>query len=153
MAAETPTVHASAVLAGARAVLIRGPAGAGKSQLAFALIQAADTGLLRFARLIGDDRLHLEVHHGRLLVRPATALAGLIEVRGLGIRRLDYEPVAVVGLVVDLAAEDAERMPAASETVLLGVAVRRVAVAAGTAPLPPVLAVLHGGMTEIKPRS
>jgi HPr kinase/phosphorylase len=100
MAAETPTVHASAVLAGAHAVLIRGPAGAGKSQLALALIQAADTGLLRFARLIGDDRLHLEVHHGRLLVRPAAALAGLIEVRGLGIRRLDYEPVAVVGLVV-----------------------------------------------------
>jgi serine kinase of HPr protein (carbohydrate metabolism regulator) len=93
------------------------------------------------------------VHHGRLLVRPAAALAGLIEVRGLGIRRLDYEPVAVVGLVVDLAAEDAERMPATSETVLLGVAVRRLVVATGTAPLPPVLAVLHGGMTDIKPRS
>jgi hypothetical protein len=61
--------------------------------------------------------------------------------------------VAVIGLVVDLAADDAERMPAASETVLLGVALRRVAVAAGTAPLPAVLAVLHGGMTEIKPRS
>ena len=86
MAAETPSVHASAVLAGARAVLIRGPAGAGKSQLALALIQAADTGLLRFARLIGDDRLHLEVHHGRLLVRPAAALAGLIEIRGVLLR-------------------------------------------------------------------
>ncbi len=56
MAAQTPTVHASAVLAGARAVLIRGPAGSGKSQLALALIQAAETGLLRFARLVGDDR-------------------------------------------------------------------------------------------------
>ena len=103
MGAE-PSVHASAVLTGAHAVLIRGPAGSGKSQLALALIQAAETGLLRFARLVGDDRLHLEVHHGRLLVRAAGTLAGLIEVRGLGIRRLDYEPVAVVGLVVDLAA-------------------------------------------------
>ncbi|MGA7487776.1 MAG: serine kinase, partial [Xanthobacteraceae bacterium] len=70
MAGETPTVHASAVLAGARAVLIRGPAGAGKSQLALALIHAGETGLLRFARLVGDDRVHLEAHHGRLLVRP-----------------------------------------------------------------------------------
>ena len=56
MVAETPSVHASAVLAGAHAVLIRGPAGSGKSQLALALIQAAETGLLRFARLIGDAR-------------------------------------------------------------------------------------------------
>ena len=42
-------------------------------------------------------------------------LAGLIEVRGLGIRRLPYEPVAVVGLVVDLAAPDGERLPARGE--------------------------------------
>src|SRR5256714_15619055 len=103
MAAEPPTVHASAVLAGRRAVLIRGPGGAGKSQPALALLQAADTGLLRFARLVGDDRVPLEVRHGRLLVRPAAALAGLIEVRGLGVRRLDHEPVAVVGLLIDLA--------------------------------------------------
>ena len=68
MAADAPTVHASAVLAGARAVLIRGAPGAGKSRLALALIQAAQTGLLPFARLVGDDRVHLEAHHGRLLV-------------------------------------------------------------------------------------
>ena len=153
MAADSPTVHASAVLAGARAVLIRGPAGAGKSQLALTLIQAAQTGLLRFARLVGDDRVHLEAHHGRLLVRPAPALAGLIEVRGLGIRRLDYEPVAVVGLVVDLAAEDAERMPLPGETVLLGVALRRLALAVGATPVGPVLALLRSPDGDIKPPS
>ena len=153
MADQTPTVHASAVLAGARAVLIRGPAGAGKSQLALTLIQAADTGLLRFARLVGDDRVHLQAHHGRLLVRPAAALAGLIEVRGLGIRRLDHEPMAVVGLVVDLAAEDAERMPAAGDTVLMGVTVRRLALPAGAVPLAPVLAVLRSPDGDIKPPS
>jgi HPr kinase/phosphorylase len=138
-----PTVHASAVLAGARAVLIRGPAGAGKSRLLLALIQAAETGLLRFARLVGDDRVHLGPSHQRLLVRPAASLAGLIEVRGVGIRRLDHEPVAVVGLVVDLAAGDAERLPTATETVIFGVRLPRLAVAAGTDPLPPVLAVLR----------
>jgi HPr kinase/phosphorylase len=144
MAAEAPTVHASAVLAHARAVLIRGPAGAGKSRLALALLHAADTGLLRFARLVGDDRLQLEVCHGRLLARPAASLAGLIEVRGLGIRRLAFEPVAVVGLVIDLAADDAERLPAADgrEAVISGISLPRLAVASGIDPLPAVLALL-----------
>lgn len=142
MTSETATVHASAVLAGARAVLIRGGSGSGKSRLAMALIQAAETGSLRFARLVGDDRVHIEVRHDRLLVWPAPALAGLIEVRGLGIRRLDHEPVAVVGLVVDLAAEDAERLPAASDTVVSGIRLPRLAVAAGADPLPAVIALL-----------
>jgi serine kinase of HPr protein (carbohydrate metabolism regulator) len=153
MAAETPTEHASAVLAGARAVLIRGPAGAGKSQLALALIRAAQTGLLRFARLVGDDRVHLEPWHGRLLVRPAAALAGLIEVRGLGIRRLEYEPAAVVGLVVDLAAPDAERLPAATATAIAGVTLPRLAVAPGGEGFAPVLAALQLPAADIKPRS
>ena len=154
MAADAATVHASAVLAGAHAVLIRGPAGAGKSQLALALIAAGETGLLRFARLVGDDRVHLEPHNGRLLVRAPAALAGLIEVRGLGIRRLDHEPVARVGLVVDLAAEDAERLPAAGEALLCGVRLPRLAVAAGAAPLVAVLAVLNSAPApDIKPRS
>ena len=71
MTADAPTVHASSVLAGARAVLIRGGAGSGKSKLALALIDAAQTGMLAFARLVGDDRVHLEPRHGRLLVKPA----------------------------------------------------------------------------------
>ena len=153
MADQTPTAHASAVLAAARAVLIRGPAGAGKSQLALALIQAADTGLLRFARLVGDDRVHLQAHHGRLLVRPAAALAGLIEVRGLGIRRLAHEPAAVVGLVVDLAADDADRLPESSETVICGITLPRLAVAGSADPLSAVLAALRFSAGDIKPPS
>src|SRR5438105_3331163 len=98
MVDESATVHASAVLAGARAILIRGPAGAGKSRLALALIGAAECGLIAFARLVGDDRLQLAAAHGRLLARAPPALAGLIEVRGLGLRRLEHEPVAVIGL-------------------------------------------------------
>jgi hypothetical protein len=86
-------------------------------------------------------------------VRPAAALAGLIEVRGLGIRRLDHEPMAVVGLVVDLAAEDAAQLPVASETVLLGVALRRLAVAPGADALAPVLALLRSPEGDIKPPS
>ena len=101
--APSTTVHASAVLVGARAVLIRGPSGSGKSRLALDLIDAARTGSLLFARLVADDRVHLDNADGRLLVRPAEALAGLIEVRGVGLLRMAYEASAVVGLVVDLA--------------------------------------------------
>ena len=68
-----PTIHASAVLVGRHAVLVRGPAGSGKSRLALALIQAGTSGRLPFTRLVGDDRVHVEAAHGRLLVRPAEA--------------------------------------------------------------------------------
>ena len=137
-----PSIHASAVLIGARAVLIQGPSGSGKSRLALSLIEAVDSGALSFARLVGDDHVHVEEAHGRLLVRPAPALAGQIEVRGLGIRRLDYEPVAVVGLVVDLGATAAQRMPEPKqmETVLAGVRLPRLAVAVGAEALPLLLA-------------
>jgi HPr kinase/phosphorylase len=136
------TIHASAVLIGARAVLIRGPAGSGKSRLALALIGAARSGVVPFARLVADDRVHIEAVNGRLLVRPAGQLAGLIEVRGLGLRRLSFEPVAVAGLVIDLDAADAERLPQTSGKVVVieGVTLPRLAVAPGIDPLPRVVA-------------
>jgi hypothetical protein len=56
-------------------------------------------------------------------------------------------------LVVDLAAEDAERLPAAGETALLGVALRRLAVAPGADALAPILALLRSPEGDIKPRS
>jgi len=145
MSAGAPTIHASAVLVRAKAVLIRGPAGSGKSQLAWNLLQAAAQGALPFARLVADDRTYVDVHGGRLLVRPAPQLAGLIEIHGLGIRRLAFEPVAAVGLVVDLAAPDGARLPGpqAETTVISGVTLPRLAVAAGMAALPLVLAKLR----------
>jgi serine kinase of HPr protein (carbohydrate metabolism regulator) len=85
--------------------------------------------------LVGDDRLHLAASNGRLLVRPAAALAGLIEVRGLGLRKVEYELRAVVGLVVDLAASDAERLPSLGATVVEGISVPRLAVAPRADPL------------------
>jgi len=138
------TIHASAVLVGSRAVLIRGPAGSGKSRLALALIQAG-SGALPLTRLVGDDRVHAEAAHGRLLVRPAEALCGLIEVRGLGIRRVAFEPLATVGLIVDLAATDSERLPRPQTAVteLAGVALPRLAVAPGADPYPVVIAALR----------
>jgi serine kinase of HPr protein (carbohydrate metabolism regulator) len=137
-----PTVHGSAVLVGARAVLIRGPSGSGKSRLAWELIDAARGGAVAFARLVGDDRVHLQAAGGRLLVRPNDALAGLIELRGVGIVRRNHEACAVVGLVVDLAATDAERLPEGGETTVEGIPIPRLAVAPAVGALPLVLAVI-----------
>ncbi|MDI3470111.1 MAG: HPr kinase/phosphorylase [Pseudolabrys sp.] len=149
MAGPSATIHASAVLAGAAAVLIRGEPGAGKSRLALDLIQAAASGAIPFARFVGDDRVHVEPASGRLLVRPAPALAGLIEIRGLGIRRLPFEPVAAVGLVVDLEA-GAERLPplSALATVIEGIRLPRLAIPPETQTLPVVLAALGRPRTE-----
>jgi len=139
---DQKTIHASAVLVGARAVLIRGPSGSGKSRLALELIETARAGRFRFARLIGDDRVQLKCAGGRLLVRPAPQLAGLIELRGAGILRFDYEPCAVVGLVVDLDAADAARLPDRQAVEIEGITLPHLAVAAGMPALPAVLALL-----------
>src|SRR5256885_5825005 len=131
------TVHASAVRVGDRAVLIRGPSGSGKSRLAFDLILAGRSQQIPPAVLVGDDRVHLVTSAGNLMVRPARELAGLIEIRGLGIRRIDHAHEAIVGLVVDLAAADAERLPPpdAQSVRISGVLIPRIGVQAGYSPL------------------
>jgi len=143
-AREGVTVHASVVLVGRSAVLIRGPSGSGKSRLALALLEAGHTGVLPLARLVADDRVHLIPAHGRLLAAAPDSIRGQIEVRALGIRGVLCEPLALVGLVVDLAAADAGRLPeeAARTTEILGVILSRLPIGPGEAPLPPVLAAL-----------
>ena len=135
------TAHASCVLMGRSAVLIRGPSGSGKSRLACALID----GSAGTARLVADDRVHLFAAHGRLVARAPEPVAGRIEVRGFGIRTVAHEPLALVGLVVDLASADAARMPedAAGETEIAGVKLPRLPGAADEDALAPVLAAIH----------
>jgi HPr kinase/phosphorylase len=138
------SVHASAVLVGDRAILIRGPSGSGKSRLAFDLLMAGRAGQIALSRLVGDDRVHVWQHGGELLVRPAPALAGLIEIRGLGIRRCDHVPEARVGLVVDLDAADAERLPppGSLQAQIDGIIIPRIPVKRGFSGLPLVLGAL-----------
>lgn len=139
-----PSVHASAVKVGSLAVLIRGPSGAGKSRLVFDLIMAGRSGVVERAVLVGDDRVHLATLGDEIVVRPAPVLAGLIEIRGLGIRRCDFVEHATVGLVVDLDADDAKRLPLPEslKTTILGVEIPRIPVSRGDSPLPLVVAAL-----------
>jgi HPr kinase/phosphorylase len=144
MSASEPSIHASAVLVGSQAVLIRGPSGSGKSRLAFDLMMAGRAGLIAPTALIGDDRILLSHRGGQLRAEPVPALAGLLEIRGLGLRRCDAAGGGAVSLVVDLAAADAARMPApdALRTVIHGISLSRLPVGSGYDALALVLAAL-----------
>ncbi|HEY0281644.1 MAG TPA: HPr kinase/phosphatase C-terminal domain-containing protein [Rhizomicrobium sp.] len=84
-------------------VLLLGKSGAGKSDLALRLIALG-------AALVADDRTDLYVWHRRLYARPPARLAGLIEIRGIGILKLPHAPRARVALVVELG-RGAKRLP------------------------------------------
>lgn len=144
MTPPEPSVHASAVRVGDRAVLIRGASGSGKSSLAFDLILAGRTGIVPKTVLVGDDRIRLVVQDGQLIASAIAELAGLIEIRGLGIRRTDFVGHAKIGLVVDLGASDVARLPPpeAFRTIISSVELPRIPVAAGQNPLPLVVAFL-----------
>ncbi len=110
--------HATCVAIDGKAALLLGPSGAGKSDLALRLLHShlRITGRPVLAHLVADDQVLLECWPGRLIARPAEALAGLCEVRGLGILRLPHLAEADVTLAIDLTApERIERLPAERE--------------------------------------
>ena len=123
------SLHASCVLLGETGVLIRGASGAGKSMLAWTLIET-ELNAGRQACLVADDRVLLSVEGGRLVARAPHKLAGLIELRGLGILRVAFAPRAIIDLIVDLSETPPPRLPdpEAQVTRLEGVVVPRLAV-------------------------
>jgi serine kinase of HPr protein (carbohydrate metabolism regulator) len=76
--AKPSTIHATCVAIGGQGVLIMGPSGIGKSDLALRLID-------RGATLVSDDYTEIELVEGALTGRPPATIAGKIEVRGVGI--------------------------------------------------------------------
>lgn len=116
-------VHATSVAIGGRAVLLRGPSGSGKSDLALRLIDAG-------ARLIADDQSVLTPDGGAILVSAPPPIAGLIEVRGIGIVRVETVAAAPLGLLVDLmAADPVERLPEPCSETILGLTIPVIALA------------------------
>jgi len=124
---ETLLIHATAVaietVFGPRAVLLRGCSGSGKSDLGLRLIDAG-------GRLVADDQSELKRRGALIIVRSPPTIAGLIEVRGLGIVRVEALAEAPLALIADLAApETIERLPERDKERLLGLDLPRIAVA------------------------
>lgn len=113
MVAVPDTLHASCVAIGGNGVLLLGPSGAGKSDLALRLID-------RGAVLVADDRCVLERCGDELHCASPDALAGQLEVRGIGIVAWPQCATAVVKLAVRLA-DRYERMPGRQIETVAGV--------------------------------
>ena len=120
-------LHATCVAFGSLGVLIRGPSGSGKSDLALRLIShaialpsaAARGGReSRTARLVADDQVIVWPHDGRLMARAPATLLGKLEVRGLGIVEVATVPEIALALVADLTEpEKIDRLPAENNCV------------------------------------
>lgn len=121
MAAET--IHATCVAFGDIGILLRGPSGAGKSDLALRLIEAG-------AGLVADDRVRLSTDAGILRAASPDELAGLLELRGVGLVRLPNAPEVSIYLVADLVPSGVpERLPVEDWCTYSGLRIRRVEIA------------------------
>jgi serine kinase of HPr protein (carbohydrate metabolism regulator) len=102
-ALSSETLHATGVAIEGRTVLLCGPSGSGKSDLALRLID-------RGALLVSDDYTLVKRVDGRLIATAPSTIAGQMEVRGIGIVALPHQDEAPIALLIDLC-EQVERMP------------------------------------------
>ncbi|WP_420403294.1 HPr kinase/phosphorylase [Nisaea sp.] len=110
-------VYGTTVAVDGRAVLLRGPSGSGKSDLALRLIAAG-------AQLVADDQTRLVREAGRLVASAPDTIAGQLEVRGVGIVPVENVRRAPLDLVIDLVPpEQVERYPEAGTCSYLEVSV------------------------------
>lgn len=120
--AEAILFHGTAVLCGGSGLLLRAPSGGGKSDLAWRVIMAG-------GRLIGDDYVWLKPDEGRLYAIAPATIRGRLELRGVGILDVPATPVAEIGAVIDLVADEAiDRLPERASERIAGIALPRFAV-------------------------
>ena len=121
------TIHATAVAlrtaSGWRAVLLRGPSGSGKSDLALRLIGRGGW------RLVGDDQVQLWRSGETLFVAPAPRLAGALEARGIGLMGTSHLDLSPVALMVDCG-QTPDRLPEQTFAWIEGVRVPLVGIVA-----------------------
>jgi serine kinase of HPr protein (carbohydrate metabolism regulator) len=114
-------LHATCVSLDRGGVLLRGPSGSGKSDLALQLID-------RGARLVADDYVALSAAEGKLVAAVPSTIKGLLEIRGVGIVEVPAVTSCVVSLLVDLVeADQVERLPEPGTETVNGIALKRIA--------------------------
>lgn len=129
MVVSSETLHASAVALAGRAVLISGPSGSGKSDLALRLLDRGFT-------LVSDDQTIVRKDDGRLLASAPPNIRGKLEIRGIGIVEMETATDIPIALFVELTNE-IQRLPDDSrERLVLGVGVPLISVDAMTASAP-----------------
>jgi len=104
--------YATAVTYCGFGILIRGPSGSGKSDLALRLI---DDG----AGLVADDQVVIKAVGQELYLSPPDSLSGLIEVRGIGVIKIEYVRDIRLRLVVELdPSNEIQRTPIIKEELI-----------------------------------
>jgi serine kinase of HPr protein (carbohydrate metabolism regulator) len=123
---STENLHASCVALEGRAILIGGPSGSGKSDLALRLLDRGFT-------LVSDDRTIVRKDGERLIASAPATIKGKLEIRGVGIVDMESVSDVPVALVVELTS-DIQRLPDDSrERKILGAGVPLINVDATTA--------------------
>jgi HPr kinase/phosphorylase len=104
--------YATAVTYCGFGILIRGPSGSGKSDLALRLI---DDG----AGLVADDQVVIKSVGQELYLSPPESLSGLIEVRGVGVIKIEYFRDIRLCLIVELdPRNEIQRIPKIKEELI-----------------------------------
>jgi serine kinase of HPr protein (carbohydrate metabolism regulator) len=131
---SSENLHGTTVALDGRAVLISGPSGSGKSDLALRLL---DRGFV----LVSDDRTIVRKEGSRLIASAPETIKGKLEVRGVGIVEMEHQRDVPIALVVELSS-DIQRLPdEGRERLILGAAIPLINVDAMTASAPSKVAV------------